>query len=420
MKKLHEVVLIGFLLGVVGVACGQVALRDQAREAAAAGQSDAAIRLYRSALQQDPKDTDTLAALSNLLEAAGKWRDAVPLLETLVTLQPENHAALTQLGRFKSWQGSGQRAEALDLLRRGCAGSHDTPEYCDAYAEVLSWGDSTRPQAIQRLETTLTAHPESAPTRVKLAQILSWRESTRPQAGALLEAGLRTDPGNKDLLLASASVLSWNPSTRAEALVRYNRVLESDPENAQALVGKARLLAWQDRADESLVLYQRVLDKDPNNVAAMQGRATILNWKGRHKEARALALRAHAAEPTDRQAALELALADIGLNRFSEARDVLSGVEGGPGPDFDAARQEVRRGLGSYIETGYGLRTEQGNLEFNRFDVAISTRLNAANRVTFVYQPTLYTTNGPSFNTNYFGTSLDSEISDRLSSHIRA
>ncbi|HYL92790.1 MAG TPA: cellulose synthase subunit BcsC-related outer membrane protein, partial [Alphaproteobacteria bacterium] len=47
-------------------------------------------------------------------------------------------------------------------------------------------------------------------------------------------------------------------------------------------------------------------------------------------------------------------------------------------------------------------------------------RLNAANRVTFVYQPTLYTTNGPSFNTNYFGTSLDSEISDRLSSHIRA
>jgi tetratricopeptide (TPR) repeat protein len=396
---------------------------DQAAATAAKGHTGEAMQIYRQVLQQEPQNVRALSALSELLQAEGKWREAIPVLELLVKLEPQNSKALYQLGRMRSWQ-TGGRTESLDLLHRACDASNHDPEPCAAYAEVLSWGEQTRMEAVLRLQDVLAVHPESTSVRIQLAQILSWSDATRPRGLGLFEQGLKIDPGNVELLLASAEVLSWRSVTRPEAMKRYQHVLELNPEEPRALTGKAQLLAWQNRSDEALQLYRRVLAKDPQNAAALRGEAEIMNWKGHFVQARDLAQQAHRGAPSDSQASLELARAYVGLQRFLQARQVLANVEGNPSPDFADVRHQIQRGLGTYVEFGYAFRQSpisaaNNNIEFHRFSAAISTPVGAGSRLTLIGQPTLYNNFQRGFNSNYFGAALDSSISDRVNTHLQ-
>jgi tetratricopeptide (TPR) repeat protein len=420
MKSLFAAMILCLLAaaGSAQTTVNTVPTLDQAGAAAETGRRAEAIEMYRAILQQEPDNAVALGSISDLLQAKGNWRDAAPFLEKLVVLKPHDASALYQLGRIKSWQKE-NRVQALDLLHRGCEESGHNPEYCTTYGDVLSWRQENREEAIRQLQAVVEGHQEQVTARVKLAQVLSWATATRPRALQLFEDGLHRDPENKELLMASAEVLSWSRATRSEALARYDRVLERYPEEPRALTGKAQLLSWQDRSQEALDIYRRVLAKDPSNTAALQGAADILTWKGRYKEARELAQQAHAAEPSSAAVALTLARADIGLKRFADARSAIGSIAGAPSPEYDQARQEIRRGLGTYIETGFSMRAEQGELDFYRFDTVISTQIGPANRITFVYQPTLWDARQRRFNSSYFGSNLDTEISDSLSTHFQ-
>ena len=391
---------------------------ELARTEARAGKTDAAVQRYLALLEREPQNVEALSALAYLMEAKGKWPDAVPLLERLIGLQPHDSVALYHLGRMKSWQPEG-RGRALDYLSRACEESNHNPEYCTAYADVLGWTQETRAKAMVMLQATLAAHPDSVSSRVRLAQMLSWNEVTRPQALQLFDQGLQLAPGNVDLLVASAEVLAWNSATYGEALARYERALQQSLDEPRALVGKAQLLAWQNRSAEALEFYRKALALDPKNALALRGEAEILNWKGNFVEARSLAQAARAQAPDDPNAQLEVARANIGLKKFVEARDAISAIRGNPIPGLTEARQEIRRGLGTYLEFGYARRLVD-TLGFDRFNVTLSTRLRASDRISFTYQPTLYNTPQQGFNTSYFGVGLDSEFSDRLTTRVFA
>jgi tetratricopeptide (TPR) repeat protein len=351
------------------------------------------------------------------LQAEGKWREAVPILEQLVALQPLNARALYQLGSMKSWK-PGERTQALELLRMSCEISSNNPEYCGAYAEVLSWSPADRGQAVARLRGVVSAHPESVQSRLRLAQILSWSGRDRAQALELYDQGLRLEPGNVELLIASAEVLSWSSNTRAEAGARYDKALHENPQEPRALTGKAQLLAWSGRTAEAMELYGRVLSKDPNNAAALRGQAEILNWKGEYKQARSLARQARSSAPNDDLSKLELARADVGLREFTEAHEALADVKGNPGPGFLETRQEIHRGLGTWLELGYADRRER-NLPFDRFAASFSTPVAPGQRLTFSYLPGLFNPTAQGFNTNYFQASLDSTKGDAFAGHFQ-
>ena len=185
---------------------------DEAAAMASAGRADQAVQLYQGLLQREPDNVSALQAVSDLLEAKGRWQEAVPFLERLVQIEPGNAAALYRLGRMRSWQSAAQGHDAATLLRRACDASEHNAEYCGAYADLLSWKQETRAEAVNRLREVLEAHPDSAVTRLKLARILSWNVVTRPEALRIFDQGLQLDPHNldphnNDLLLASAEVL---------------------------------------------------------------------------------------------------------------------------------------------------------------------------------------------------------------------
>jgi tetratricopeptide (TPR) repeat protein len=379
--------------------------------------ADDSISQYKTQLAQDPNNVAALTGLVQKLEEKGQWREAMPLLERLITIQPQNAAALYQLGSMKSWQ-TGERMQALDLLRRACDASNSNPEYCSAYAEVLSWRTEDRAQAVATLQQLVAAHPENVSSRLRLAQILSWDNANRARALQLYEQGLQLDPKNTDLLVGSAEVLSWSSATRPEAMARFDEALQLKPDDPRALTGKAQLLAWQGNTTEALQLYQRVLDKDPHNPSALRGKAEILNWRGRYSEAESLAQAATAAAPGDDLARLELARANVGLHRYAAARNAIADVNGSPGPGFNDTRQEIHRGMGTWLELGYRDRREQ-SLPYDRFAISLSTPLAPGHRVTFSYQPTLFDAGVQGFNTNYFSASLDSDATEKFTTHFQ-
>lgn len=366
---------------------------------------------------QESSDGSALLAQAAKLEAEGKWQQAVPLLEQAIQQQPKNTEALYKLGIMKSWRAENRR-ESLDLLARACKLSAENPEYCSAYAEVLSWNSQTRAEAVGQLSKIVAAHPEGVAARLRLAQIYSWSDETRPQALELYEQGLQRDPDNVELLVGSAEVLSWSGAGRAKAVVRYDQALQLHPNEVRALTGKAQLLAWKGLTADALALYNRALAQDPRNAAALRGKAEILNWKGRHTEARSLATAAEVASPGDDRARLEIARADIGLHQLEHARAVLADVHGNPGPGFNDTRQEVRRGLGTWMDAGITARMEH-SLSYERFKLGVSMPVAPGERLSFSYRPTLYDGSVQNFNTNYFEAALDSEPSDKLTTQVQ-
>jgi len=182
-------------------------------------------------------------------------------------------------------------------------------------------------------------------------------------------------------------------------------------------VPEAQLLAWSGESGRALSLYDQALAADPDNVAALRGKAEILNWKGRHEEARNLLLRAQKISPQDEATTVELARADFGLHRYREARLEFLQV-GTPGPETRDLQTGVSQALATFAEVGYGLRRNRRNFDYDQLGALVSTRVGPSNRLGILYQPTLLRSQQPDFDSNYFGLLLDSQPSERVTTHI--
>ncbi|MGB6624426.1 MAG: tetratricopeptide repeat protein [Candidatus Acidiferrales bacterium] len=353
----------------------------QARTEAAAGHYDRASLLYRQVLAASPNDVDALGGLTDSLVASGHWRDAMPALQHLNQLQPGNAARIFQLGQMQSWQG--QRAQALELLKRAIDLDSANVQYQEYYAEVLSWDDATRPQALSILRALVAAHPN-----------------------------------DENALLSYAEILSWNGATRSQALESYKKVLAQDPNNARALTGEAQLLAWSGHSSQAMDMYAEVLAKDPNNVAALRGEGEILNWRSEYRKALDTLEQAHGLAPNDSATMLELAQTEYDLGDYRDARTYLSQVKGIDTPEYEDLQRNVNHALGTYFELGYAGRRDGQILDYDSADALVSTPLGASNRLSLLYQPYRFNTQLRIFNSNYYDVALDSQLSEGVTTHV--
>jgi tetratricopeptide (TPR) repeat protein len=366
--------------------------------------------LYRSAVTAEPDNEEALSGLVDSLEALGDWRGALPALEHLVTLEPSNARRIDQLGRFQSWAGD---SRAVETLSRACSMDKSKPQYCTDYAGVLVWNPETRPQAIAQLRSVLAASPNYVPAIARLAEALSWDKSTRGEAAKLFQAGLNVEPQNLDLLNSYAEMLSYDRAQRELALSMYTHVLSIDPDNQRALTGKAQLLAWSGHSAEAMDVYDRLLSVNPENVAALRGKAQILNWRGHYADAYDLLERARTYAPADPQIAAELARAQLGMQRYRDAQQIVSTLP--RLSDFDDVRGELARAVGRWTETGVAFRRNGNNLNYDQATVASSTMVGSANRLLLQFAPGLYSSGPTNFSSNDYAAQFDSRIGDRLS-----
>jgi tetratricopeptide (TPR) repeat protein len=319
------------------------------------------------------------------------------------------------LERARAEAAAGMFAQAEEDYRTVLQGDPGNTVALGGLAEALEAAGHWR-DAMPFLSHLIEIQPNNSSRLLQLARMKSWQAETRPEALTLFTRALREDPKNEEILVSYAEVLSWSRTTRPQAQSFYEQALRQNPRNLRALDGKAQLLAWGGESDQALGLYEEVLSADPLNVGALRGKAEILNWRGRHEEARELVARARRIAPEDERTITELARADYGLHRYEEARQDMTQV-GTPGPETQDLQQGISQALGTYVELGYGMRRNRRRLDYDQMEALVSTRLGASNRIGLLYQPTFFRTQQQDFHSNYFALMLDSEPSEKLTTH---
>jgi tetratricopeptide (TPR) repeat protein len=308
-----------------------------------------------------------------------------------------------------------ERAQAEEDYRKVLQADPVNTQALGGLADALEASGRWR-EAMPFLSRLIEIEPNNSSRLLQVARMKSWQTETRPEALKLFSRALRADPKNEEILVSYAEVLSWSRTTRPQAQSFYEQALRQNPRNLHALDGKAQLLAWAGESDRALELYDEVLSSDPLNVAALRGKAEILNWRGRYEEARKLVARAIPIAPGDERTIAELARADYGLHHYDQARMEMSQVDA-PGPETQDLQQGINQALGTYVELGYGLRRNRQRLDYDQMQALVSTRLGTSNRVGLLYQPTFFRTQQQDFHSNYFALMLDSEPSEKLTTH---
>jgi tetratricopeptide (TPR) repeat protein len=308
-----------------------------------------------------------------------------------------------------------ERAQAEEDYRKVLQADPVNTQALGGLADALDASGRWR-EAMPFLSRLIEIEPNNSSRLLQVARMKSWQTETRPEALKLFSRALRADPKNEEILVSYAEVLSWSRTTRPQAQSFYEQALRQNPRNLHALDGKAQLLAWAGESDRALELYDEVLSSDPLNVAALRGKAEILNWRGRYEEARKLVARAIPIAPGDERTIAELARADYGLHHYDQARMEMSQVDA-PGPETQDLQQGINQALGTYVELGYGLRRNRQRLDYDQMQALVSTRLGTSNRVGLLYQPTFFRTQQQDFHSNYFALMLDSEPSEKLTTH---
>jgi tetratricopeptide (TPR) repeat protein len=379
------------------------------------GRTSAGPLTDKGVVSQD--NAEALADRVDKLEAQGKWREAIEPLQELVSLRPNDAARVNQLGRWRSWQ-TGWRDDALKLLKKACTISGDAPKYCTDYAEVLSWSDETRPEAVAELRRIVNQTPSYTPAEIRLATILSWNRNTLAEGRTMLASAVKNNPNDVSLLVAYADVLALSGVTRQQAMEEYDKALKIEPNNSHALTGKAQQLAWSGRSKEAMELYNRALAADPGNALALRGKAEILNWRGEYEQAAALLQRALEITPGDSSISAELVRSQLKLKRYKAAQETAAQLSADP--DYRTVHEAVTRAAGSWSEVGVAFRRNRRNLDFNRLNVIVSSPMGVDNRLTVQYSPTLFSTQAGDFNSNSYGFAFDSRLSDKLHMNIAA
>ncbi|HWR36932.1 MAG TPA: tetratricopeptide repeat protein [Clostridia bacterium] len=363
--------------------------------------------------QQEAMGTHAALESAKSMEAAGRWRDAIPMLQRIATLDPSNVEVRWRLGRMLGW--SGQRDHALPHLRFACETS-PTTEHCIDYAETLSWSDATRADAQALLRRILVADPSSRQAKLQLGRMLVWNAKTRSEGVTILKEAVAADPNDADAALTLAEALSWTHESRAEALAIYEKTLAQDANNGRALTGTAQILAWSGRTNDALQLYDQVLKADPKNEQALRGRAEILNWRGNYADARALLAPLHTASPEDAATTLELARSNFGLRQYRAAQSLAQTL--GSDPETRELRADLRRSLGAYTSIGYAGRRNRQQLDYDRLETRLSLPIAAGQRLTFGYRPTYLRTKTDDFNSNFYSVAYDAQPSEFVTASV--
>lgn len=195
------------------------------------------------------------------------------------------------------------------------------------------------------------------------------------EAVEVLEIVLDEDPEvpQAKLMLATA-YRKLGRNSDAKALL--DPILRDDPDNAVALVTMATILAEEGRDDEVLALAQRVLAADDRNTQALELIAGVHMRANDHLGALPILENVVAIQPKLTRPKLNLAVAMIGLKRYSEAERLLDDILE-ERPEFPLAH--YHQGL-MYEEQGRFAEARAAYAaEIELHDTAVLARFNLGN-----------------------------------------
>jgi Flp pilus assembly protein TadD len=222
--------------------------------------------------------------IGGALLMAGYPEQALPYLEEMVRINPENTKALFAIGRVHLQ--AKRLPQAREVLERAAALSPGMPEVWNELGGVETEAGNYA-EALRLYEKALAIRPDSSYALVNVAQ-------TQAKLG-----------------------------NTADAERSYRKLLESEPRNADATNGLGLLLAKQGRNDEARKLFEQAISNRRDDASAINNLGVLYVNMGQQDDAVAAFQYGIQVAPDDDMLYLNLARVFVGRGDRDRARTVM-------------------------------------------------------------------------------------------------
>lgn len=233
------------------------------------------------ALERNPNDTTIMVMRGQVLNAVGRYDDAIAVLEQSLAINPDLEAAHTELG--SALLEKEKYDEALLELDHALTLNENNAKALASKGRLL-FEQSRDEEAIRYLRRSAELDSEEALTCITLGRALR-QTGEYDEALKVLDKGLKLDPENALGLLTRAQVLH-SLGRLDEALLSIKQAIELAPESYSAHAELGSILFDQRQNDAALLAVNEALRLDPKNVFALGTKADILQTIGDFEEAR--------------------------------------------------------------------------------------------------------------------------------------
>jgi spermidine synthase len=210
------------------------AMAELVRAAVASRRDGEAVRLLKSLIDADPKDTRPRVALSKLQAATGAVEEAIRTAGEASRIESSDPAALDQLASLYADFGDAARLEpTVDLLQRRFGGRPQTLYF----AAASSFLQGRLPAALGFIQQVVAADPKRADAYNMMGAIHASLGQVA-QARAAFGEALRLNPRDGSAY-TNLGLLELSAGGRAQARELFSESLSLDPQSAAARQGLA-------------------------------------------------------------------------------------------------------------------------------------------------------------------------------------
>jgi tetratricopeptide (TPR) repeat protein len=227
-----------------------------------AGRHDDAERLYRQALNADPREPTALYLYGLMAFEAGRAEQAADLFEQLVSLRPDHAEAQITLANLRHWRG--EPVAAIKGYRRALALDADRADAAVGLANALrESGDVAG--ATEAGRAASARFPTDAAARASLGAALVAAGDLEAAIGAYRTA-VDLDPGSSAARtgLALALLDAGRPES---AVAEASAALDLDPTRAEAWFARGAASLALRRPDEAVTALEWAAAIDPSRAA---------------------------------------------------------------------------------------------------------------------------------------------------------
>ena len=227
----------------------------------ACGETEEALKLYVKILGNNPRDIETLTAISTICHNAGKLDDARSFLETILKIEPWNSAARESLAAIAE---SGKSVISAPVATRSAD---------EIYAEVQRYVQQERlSEAHSLLEELAHTSSNNALFHNDLG-VLRYRLGDIDGARRAYERAVGLQPSNSSFRKNLADLYFVELGMVDEAIGIYLDLFRIQPRDLETLAGLGQICVAVGRPEEAKSFYRRALEIEPWNAeirAALQ------------------------------------------------------------------------------------------------------------------------------------------------------